>query len=119
MTDTEKAALERRIDELCSEVEKYRSARDASVDLATKTIDRIKELEAEVEYARQTSQSRLERIDQLKVENAKLRGQYEAVIDDYRSEVAKLRELCGYLLPFAESCGAEHPLMQELGIEVD
>ena len=45
MTDTEKAALERRIDELC----------------------------AEVEYNRQTSRSRLERIDQLKAENAKLR----------------------------------------------
>lgn len=45
MTDTEKAALERRIDELC----------------------------AEVEYDRQTSRSRLERIDQLKAENAKLR----------------------------------------------
>lgn len=57
-------------------------------------------------------------IDQLAAENAKLRGQYEAVIDDYRSEVAKLRELCRYLRPFAESCGAEHPLMRELGVEV-
>lgn len=45
MTDTEKAALERRIDELC----------------------------AEVEYNHQTSRSRLERIDQLKAENDKLR----------------------------------------------
>ena len=51
MTDTEKAALERRIDELC----------------------------AEVEYARQTSRSRLERIDQLKDENAKLRKMNEAM----------------------------------------
>lgn len=50
--NTEKAALERRIDELCAEVEKYRSARDASVDLATKTIDRINELEAEVEHGK-------------------------------------------------------------------
>lgn len=60
-----------------------------------------------------------QQIGQLEDENAKLRGQYEAVIDDYRSEVAKLRELCRYLLPFAESCGAEHPLMRELGIEVN
>lgn len=44
MTDTEKAALYARIDELCQEVE----------------------------YDRQTSRSRLERIDQLKDENVKL-----------------------------------------------
>ena len=55
-------------------------------------------------------------LEDARAENAKLRGQYEAVIDDYRSEVAKLRELCRYLLPFAESCGAEHPLMRELGV---
>ena len=55
-------------------------------------------------------------LEDARAENAKLRGQYEAVIDDYRSEVAKLRELCRSLLPFAESCGAEHPLMRELGV---
>lgn len=80
MTDTEKAVLYARIDELCAEVEKYRSARDASADLAAKTIDRIRDLEAEVEYARQTSRSRLERIDQLKDENAKLRTALSAVL---------------------------------------
>lgn len=32
-------------------------------------------------------------IERLSAENAKLRKQYEAVIADYRSEVAKLREL--------------------------
>ena len=104
MTDTEKAALERRIDELCAEVEKYRSARDASVDLATKTIDRIRELEAEVErlHADQAhwelgncpSCPNIADLQEALEQNAKLRGQYEAVIDDYRSEVAKLRELC-------------------------
>ncbi len=49
MTDTEKAALCARIDELC----------------------------AEVEYDRQTSRSRLERIDQLKAENERLRQELE------------------------------------------
>lgn len=39
-------------------------------------------------------------------------------ITELLTENAKLRELCGYLLPFAESCGAEHPLVAELGIEV-
>ena len=33
----------------------------------------------------------------LQAENAKLREQYEAVIADYRSEVAKLRKLCADL----------------------
>ncbi len=91
MTDTEKAALERRIDELC----------------------------AEVEYNRQTSRSRLERIDQLKDENAKLRGQYEAVIADYRSEVAKLREQVDYMTPLALYAASERERdrMRELGIE--
>lgn len=60
MTDTEKAALERRIDELC----------------------------AEVEYNRQTSRSRLERIDQLKDENAKLCAR----IDELCAENERLRK---------------------------
>lgn len=65
MSDTEKAALERRIDELCAEVEAVKH--DLSIFSG--------------------------RIVELNAENTKLRGQYEAVIDDYRSEVAKLREL--------------------------
>lgn len=75
MTDTEREALCARIDELC----------------------------AEVEYERQASRSRLERIDQLKDENAKLREQVE------------------YMTPIALYAASERERdrMRELGIEVD
>ncbi len=80
-----------------------------------------------------------ERNDQLREENAKLAEQYEAVIVDYRSEVAKLRELAnGYEALTATLCNerecdscpfdgteqivCEHMRLQtclrELGIEV-
>ena len=81
--------------------------------------ERITTQKQTIQSYRDESREWREVADHAQVENAKLRGQYEAAIDDYRSEVAKLRELCGYLLPFAKSCGAEHPLMRELGIEVD
>lgn len=72
----------------------------------------------------------LMQIDQLKAENAGLREQYEAVIADYRSEVAKFRELvrdmwhegmceCGSRGK-CESCMYDYPnRMRELGVEVD
>lgn len=88
-------------------------------DENTNLRERITTQKQTIESYRDESREWREVADHAQVENAKLRGQYEAAIDDYRSEVAKLRELCGYLLPFAKSCGAEHPLMRELGIEVD
>ena len=82
MTDAERAALELRIDELCQENERLREqgARlfDKRLELGTENV----KLREQLEYNRQTSRSRLERIDQLKDENAKL-----------RDENANLREL--------------------------
>ena len=80
MTDTEKAALEKRIDELCQENERLRALADGAAneadrlthDAAALQIENAK-LRKQLEYNRQTSRSRLERIDQLKDENAKLR----------------------------------------------
>ena len=34
------------------------------------------------------------------------------------SDNAELRELCEYLWEFAKTCGADHPFLHELGIEV-
>lgn len=106
-TDTEKAALERRIDELCEQVE----------------------------HDRQTSRSRLERIDQLKAENAKFIVKLNAEhIARQNVEVnnAKLRELARQMYPYAKAhlqlgvtLGCNDTLsydwalqMAELGIEV-
>lgn len=36
-----------------------------------------------------------------------------------KAENAKLRELCEYLWEFAKTCGADHPFLRELGVEVD
>lgn len=65
--------------------------------------------------------------NRLKAENAKLRKELESVgtaaylygRDDLKAENAKLRELCEYLWDFAKTCGADHPFLRELGIEVE
>jgi len=112
MNDAERETLERRIDELCAEVEKYRSARDASVDLATKTIDRIRELEAEVERG--------------KAEFKKMDVWHSQELKAAMDENAKLRELVDELYPLADYGAMDaseldraHDLMRELGVEVD
>lgn len=46
----------------------------------------------------------------------------QSIIDHMRdegAENAKLRELCEYLWEFAKTCGADHPFLRELGIEVN
>ena len=100
MTDTEKAVLERRIDELC----------------------------AEVEYARQTSRSRLERIDELcaevergKAEFKKMDVWHSQELKAAMDENAKLREQVEYMTPIALYAASEQERdrMRELGIEVD
>lgn len=95
MTDTEKAALERRIYDRCL-------VRVGQLEAEKAVLERrIDELCAEVEYNRQTSRSRLERIDQLKDENAKLREQVE------------------YMTPIALYAASEQERdrMRELGVD--
>ena len=130
MTDTEKAALEKRIDELCQENERLREqgARlfDKTLELGTENA----KLREQLEYNRQTSRSRLERIDQLKDENAKL-----------RELVARMAEALGIDCEWADPNWCKSPcvlefecwpesdhtelrcpawaIMHELGIEVD
>ena len=43
----------------------------------------------------------------------------EREINHLKDENTKLRELCEYLWEFAKTCGADHPFLRELGIEVD
>ena len=107
MNDTEKAALEKRIDELCQENERLREqgARlfDKTLELGTENA----KLREQLEYNRQTSRSRLERIDQLKDENAKL-----------RELVAELWALADGYTPDDSELDTARDLMRELGIEV-
>lgn len=95
MNDAERETLERRIDELCAEVEKYRSARDASVDLATKTIDRIRELEAEVERLKGKLSESYDESSALEVENLRLSHEnfkLQQHLEAEKQRNAKLRE---------------------------
>lgn len=122
MTDTEKAALERRIDELCAEVEKYRSARDASVDLVTKTIDRIRELEAEVEQLKGKLFESLDVSHDLEVENLSLYDEnfkLQQHLEAEKQRNAKLREQVDYMTPLALYAASEHERdrMRELGVD--
>lgn len=83
MTDTEREALCARIDELCAEVEQGKA------EFKKMDIWHSQELKAAID------------------ENAKLREQYETVLADYRSEVAKLRELMSvmaYCNQFRRDC---------------
>lgn len=69
------------------------------------------------------------RLEFMESENAKLREQYETVLADYRSEVAKLRKLVKHLYEYRQTYfktgiyptdhGVTEQRMRELGIEVD
>lgn len=108
MTDTEKAALERRIDELCAEVEALK--RDEWAAGFSAGCDAV-------EAANEDGKAYYED------ENAKLRTQLADVTESMgrvEERCAKLREQVDYMTPIALYAASEHERdrMRELGIEV-
>lgn len=109
MTDTEKSALEARIDELCAENERLRKTKNTMRGDAF-------EIGAMLVKARD--------------ENAKLREELDAAKHDLsvfsreivasKAKNAKLRELVDYMTPIAWYAASERERdrMRELGIEV-
>lgn len=63
--------------------------------------------------------SRIHDLEAKLAESEKWRSVYADMVIPLKVENVKLRWLCEYLWRFAKPCGAEHPLMDELGIEVE
>lgn len=124
MTDTEKAALERRIDELCAEVEAEKQRNAKLLEAAEKWMAKAAHFEAE--NAKLVVKLNAEHIvrQNVEIENAKLRElasilcfcmQVHKQCDDCKLNGAK-----GELVhdPLC-ACDGLHEILRELGIEVN
>ncbi len=108
MTDTEKAALERRIDELCAELHKSQANRDMWLVRANVTLKNLTAARTENKRLTETLQGTEREADRLTHEAAEL-----------SIENAKLREQVDYMTPIAWYAASERERdrMRELGVD--
>ena len=118
MTDTEKAALERRIDELCAKVEQGKAEN-------AKLVDVLHEVEQEAIYAYHCLQQDCVTTANSSEHFFKKWWHAECELDRAKAENAKLRELVAELWALADGYTPDdseldtaRDLMRELGIEV-